>query len=243
MTQKLIVALILTTCSLMVFAQVPPATEPAETTENAETTETKENAANADKDKQYVTDQLRLSLYAEANSQSKVLKLLRSGDALIIDEIRGPYALVTDADGIKGWVKRGFLDTNPTANILLLEEQEKNASLFEEIEKLSNSKAVIDTYEKDMNALTQKVAELEADKQEAEETVSELQQKIEATQLKLEQKMENKLPPHIVLKDTFLAYWKFIVPLLLVLVLICFLITKVVIEAHIKSKFHGIKIW
>ena len=227
MTQKLIVALILTTCSLMVFAQVPPATEPAETTENAETTETKENAANADKDKQYVTDQLRLSLYAEANSQSKVLKLLRSGDALIIDEIRGPYALVTDAD----------------ANNLLHEEHEKNASLFEEIEKLSNSKAVIDTYEKDMNALTQKVAELEADKQEAEETVSELQQKIEATQLKLEQKMENKLPPHIVLKDTFLAYWKFIVPLLLVLVLICFLITKVVIEAHIKSKFHGIKIW
>lgn len=228
MTKKIIVALILTTCSLVAFAQVPQLSE---------------GAVNADKDKQYVTDQLRLSLYAEPDSQSKVLKLLSSGDALIIDEIRGPYALVTDAEGTNGWVKRGFLVTNPTANILLREEQEKSASLFDEIEKLSSSKTVIDAYEKDMDEMSQKIATLEAEKQQAEAAVAALQEEVEATQLKLEQKLQNKLPPHIVLRDTFLAYWKFIAPLLLVLVLICFLATKVVIEARIKSKFHGIKIW
>ncbi len=115
-----------------------------------------QDSTNTEKDKQYVTDQLRLSLYQDANSQSKVLKLLQSGDALLIDEIRGPYALVTAPDGTRGWVKRGFLVTSPTANLLLREEREKNASLFEEIEKLSNSKAIVDTYEKDMDEMTAK---------------------------------------------------------------------------------------
>ena len=74
------------------------------------------------------------------------VELLQSGDALIVDEIRGAYALVTAPDGQRGWVKRGFLVTSPTSNLLLDEEREKNASLIEEIEKLGNSKVIIDTY-------------------------------------------------------------------------------------------------
>jgi hypothetical protein len=202
-----------------------------------------QDSSNDDKDKQYVTDQLRLSLYEAASAQSNVLKLLRSGDLLIIDEIRGPYALVTTADGTRGWVKRGFLVTNPTASILLQEEREKNASLFEEIEKLSNSKTVIDTYEKDMDAMNARMATLEAEEVQAEARVSEMQQALADKQEKLDRKLQNNLPPYIVLWDTLRGYWQFIVPMLLVVMLITFLVTKLVIEAHIKSKFHGIKIW
>ena len=197
----------------------------------------------SDKDRQYVTDQLRLSLYEEASSQSKVLKLLQSGDELIIDEIRGPYALVTSPTGIHGWVKRGFLVTSPTSNILLREEREKNASLLEEIEKLSGSKVVIDTYEKDMDDLVAKNQKLESDKQKAQAMQEELQQQLQDTQAQLDLRMENKMPLLEVLRDTLTAYWKIIALSLLLMLVICFLLTKAFVEARIKNKFHGIKIW
>ena len=41
-----------------------------------------QEVSDEDKDRQYVTDQLRLSLYESASSQSQVIKLLQSGDLL-----------------------------------------------------------------------------------------------------------------------------------------------------------------
>ena len=222
MKNKLILALILTTYCVLVSAQ------DAETTAN---------------DTQYVTDQLRLSLYQEATSGSSVLKLLQSGDALIVDEIRGAYALVTAPGGQRGWVKRGFLVTSPTSNLLLDEEREKNVSLIEEIEKLGNSKVIIDTYEKDMDELIGKIELLEIEKGETNEAVVTLQQKISDQQLKLDRKAENNEPIADVLLEIFLRYWKIIIPGFLGLLLLCFLISKVIIESRIKARFHGIKIW
>jgi uncharacterized protein YgiM (DUF1202 family) len=199
---------------------------------------------NEDKDRQYVTDQLRLSLYKEANSQSDILKLLRSGDMLIIDEIRGPYALVTAPDGTHGWVKRGFLVSNPTSNILLREEQQKSASLFDELEKLENSKTVIDAYEKDMDDLVAKIENLEASKREANETIARLKREIEAAQMPSEEIVPVlTVSPGLDLVDALRDHWKIIAPLVLVIVLLTFLISKLAIEARIKSRFHGIKIW
>ena len=222
MTKNIFLGLLLTTFCTLALAQ---------------------DSDDSDKDRQYVTDQLRLSLYEEPNSQSKVLKLLLSGDMLTIDEIRGPYALVTDSSGVRGWVKRGFMVTDPTSNILLREEQEKNASLLEEIEKLSSSKVVIDTYEKDMDELVAKMAKLEDEKQTTQTAMEELQAQLQSTQAQLEQRMQNKLPLQEVLKDTLAAYWQIIAALLLLMLAVCILVTKAIVEARIKSKFHGIKIW
>lgn len=222
--------------TLLAFCQLAPA----------------QDTDNADKDRQYVTDQLRLSLYQDASSKSKVLKLLRSGDMLIIDEIRGPYALVTAPDGTHGWVKRGFLVSNPTASILLLEEQQKSASLFEELEKLGNSKVVIDAYEKDMDGLVIKIEGLEASNREAIETIARLEQEIEATQQQeseanLQQEVDSQPQPGelsiVELQDTLKNYWKIIASSALALILLTFLVSKLIIETRIKSKFHGIKIW
>jgi uncharacterized protein YgiM (DUF1202 family) len=210
-----------------------------------------QESTDTDKDRQYVTDQLRLSLYEEPDSQSKVLKLLRSGDLLIIDEIRGPYALVTGTDGTHGWVKRGFLVSNPTSNILLREEQQKSASLFDEIEKLGNSKVVIDTYEKDMDKLMAKIEDLEASNREANETIAKLNQELgvedesesEAAQAQGGDDSQPGESAAVVLLDTLKTYWAIIAPILIVILLMSFLISKVIIEARIKSRFHGIKIW
>lgn len=214
--------------TLLAFCQLAPA----------------QDTDNSDKDRQYVTDQLRLSLYQDATSKSKVLKLLRSGDKLIVDEIRGPYALVTAPDGTHGWVKRGFLVSNPTASILLLEEQQKSASLFDELEKLGNSKIIIDAYEKDMDGLVTKMKGLEASKRDANETIARLEQEIEATQ---QQEDDSQPPPGEFsseeLQDILRIYWKIIASSALAIILLTFLISKLIIEARIKSRFHGIKIW
>jgi uncharacterized protein YgiM (DUF1202 family) len=205
-----------------------------------------QDSVDADKDRKYVTDQLRLSLYEKASSKSKVIKLLQSGDLLVIDEIRGLYALVTEPDGSHGWVKRGFLVTTPTANLQLLEEREKNASLFEELEKLSDSKIILDTYEKDMDALVEKSEILEAEKELAVATIARLQQELAEQQREeeeLEPDQDSKEPLIEVLTQMLMNYWKIIVPVLLALLALCFLISKMIVEARIRSKFHGIKIW
>ncbi|MCP4333351.1 MAG: hypothetical protein GY785_11905 [Gammaproteobacteria bacterium] len=201
-----------------------------------------------DKDLQYVTDQLRLSLYQDDSSKSKVLKLLRSGDMLIVDEIRGPYALVTAPDGTHGWVKRGFLVSDPTASIMLLEEQQKSASLFDEIEKLGNSKVVIDAYEKDMDDLMAKIKGLEASNSDATETITRLEQEIEVMQQQqqeAEEASQLSLSEWSIadLQETLRIYWKLVASSVFAIVLLTFLVSKLIIESRIKSKFQGIKIW
>ena len=196
-----------------------------------------------DKDRQYVTDQLRLSLYEKADSRSPVVQLLQSGDLLLIDELSGPYALVTAPNGARGWVKRGFLVSTPTSNILLREEQQKLENLAVEIEKLNNSKTVIDQYEKDMDKLVEKIDLLETDSQKAAETISDLQQDVESKQQEIDRKDEDSAPAMLVLLDTSKRYWEILLPLLIGIIFLSYLISKAIVEARIKSKFHGIKIW
>ncbi len=202
-----------------------------------------QEASDEDRDRQYVTDQLRLSLYEGPDSSTRVIKLLESGDVLEIEQISGAYAFVTDPEGTKGWVKRGFLVTEPTGRILLQEEQQKVRALEAEIDKLANSKVVIDQYEKDMDAMVEKIDALELEKQKAQENIAALQREIEAKQLELERREADTTPPWIVLRDTFLRYWQYIIPIFVIVIVLSYLVSKQIIEARIKSKFHGIKVW
>jgi SH3 domain protein len=202
-----------------------------------------QETSDQDKDKLYITDQLRLSLYEKASSQSKVIKLLESGDLLAIEELSGPYAFVTAPGGVKGWVKRGFLVSTPTSNLLLRDEQQKTEQLTAEIEKLGNSKVVIAQYEQDMDKLVVKIDQLETEKQQATESIAELQQQVEARQREIDRRESDSTPALLVLRDTFSRYWQWIVPMIALIILLTFLASKVIVEARIKSKFHGIKIW
>ncbi len=204
-----------------------------------------QESGDQENDKLYVTDQLRLSLYASASSKSKVIKLLKSGDLLAIKELKGAYAFVTDPGGAQGWVKRGFLKATPTSGLLLKEEQQKNLELAAGIEKLANSKTVIEQYEKDMDKLVARIDELETEKQEANLLNAELHQQIEARQRERERDLEGakSVPASRVLWGTFKRYWYAVIPMIGLVILITFLVGKVIIETRIKSKFHGIKIW
>jgi len=194
-------------------------------------------------DRHYVTDELRLSMYANANDNSQVLKLLQSGDSVDIEQIQGPYALVLGPDGTRGWVKRGFLVPKPTSNILLAEERQKSEQLAAEIEKLANSKAVIEQYEKDLDQMASKITNIETEKQQAQATIAALEEQIAAKQRELDARYEDGLPALRALWDTARHYWPYLIPIVAIIILLTSLISKMIIESRIKARFQGIKIW
>ncbi len=200
-------------------------------------------AANAqvlddEKTELYVTDQLRLSLYEQADAQSKIILYLSSGDKLIVEEVAGPYAKVEAPSGKIGWVKRGFLVSNPTSNILLEDVTETNDLLRKELEKLNNSKLVLDQYEKDMDALSSEIEVLKQEKQSAEVTIENLEQ---AAEEKI--RVEKAKPALASLKKTALNYWQYIAIMVFVVLIVGLQIGKIITQSAIKRKFHGIKVW
>jgi SH3 domain protein len=199
------------------------------------------------RDMLYVTDQLRLSLYPQASDRSKALEYLASGDKLGILEIEGQYALVIAPTGTRGWVKRGFLLPQPTSKLLLGVEKEKNKTLLQEIEKLANSKVVIDQYERDMDELTKNLKTAEAEKENAVQKVAEMEQaareKAELEDAIKAAKQSKTTLPLQALIDTAKNYWQYFIPILLFFVLLGFLIAKLIIDQRIKKRFHGLKLW
>lgn len=196
-----------------------------------------------DKDILYVTDKLRLSMYESASDSSRVVKLLVSGDQLAVDELSGLYALVTADDGTKGWVKRGFLVAEPTANLQLAMELEKNEQLQEEVDRLGSAKQVIDQYEQDMDALNEKSITMEQEKSSLQTRIAELEQEIGNQQAEIDElKTDDGVDPQLII-DIARQYWQLLVAILAAVVLLIFILSKIIVEARIKSRFQGIKVW
>lgn len=194
----------------------------------------------------YITDVLRLSLYESADSKSRVLQTLASGDALIATQNSGQYALVTTAENKKGWVKRGFLVSEPPTITLLEQEKEKTQALVEELNKLSNSRLVIEQYEKDMDALTLELARVSEGKDRAQAELDKINQKILEDQRQAElviAAQQHKAPPLEALITIMTGYWRYLLPIMLGFLLIGVILAKQVIESRIKKKFQGIKVW
>ena len=197
-----------------------------------------------EKQRLYVTDKLRLSLYREAGGRGGTIELLASGDKLIIEEVNGSYALVTSPSGKLGWVKRGFLVLEPTSNLMLEEEKEITKSLEREIEKLKNSKVIIDQYEKDLNAMNDKLQISISARGKAESTIQMLEQAVEESMKKIEVLSESDArPSEELLRALAATYWKYLAAIGIFIVLTGFFIGKLMAEAKVKKKFHGIKVW
>ncbi len=197
-----------------------------------------------DKDRLYVTDKLRLSMYERPDDRSRVVKLLVSGDLLTIEELSGNYALVTTRDNVRGWAKRGFLVAEPTSNLLLAEELQKNEALQEEVNRLGNAKQVIDQYERDMTAMNDTNVSLEQEKSNLQTRVAELEQQVGSQQDEIEslKNTENSIDPQFLL-TLAQQYWQLLVALLAVLIVVIFMLSKMIVEARIRNHFQGIKVW
>ncbi len=248
MTKYILTGLIFLLLALSAQAQdvaIENATTEEETIE--EETIEEETVTQEPREMLYVTDQLRLSLYPNANDRKKALEYLNSGDKLGILEIEGPYALVIAPTGRRGWVKRGFLLPQPTSKLLLEEEKKTTEALRREIEKLANSKMVIDQYERDMDDLTKNLKTAEATSEKAEKTLADMQEaarekaELEAA-VKVAKAAKTTLPIEALL-ETAVTYWQYLIPIFLFFLLLGSLITKLVVDARIKRRFHGLKLW
>lgn len=83
----------------------------------------------------YVTDKLRLGLYEEANNGGKQLRLLTSGDKLILLNRTKFYAQVETEDGLIGWTKLGFLVDEVPPSFRAAKLQIEVESLNQRVEK------------------------------------------------------------------------------------------------------------
>lgn len=212
---------------------------------NSETTDdnSEQSSLQEVKDKKYVTDQLRLSLYKKASANSGTLKLLTSGDVLGVLERSGPYSKVKTEEGKIGWVKNGFLVSIPPASFLLVEEQEKNKKLSVQLEKYSNTQKIIDDYE---NTIQKMNADDELIGQELDKIKSEFDQISEINrELKEEIAVYSQNSSHLswkVIISIIQQYWHILAATLLVLFLIGLLTGKRMVEARVSKRFQGVKV-
>jgi len=206
--------------------------------------EEKDKMASDVKETQYVTDKLRLSLYKKADGNSGILRLLISGDVLYVLDKSGPYSKVRTVDGETGWVKNGFLVSTPTDSFLLIEEQKKNQILASQLEKYSDTQRIVEDYENTIEKMNQ---DNEATLRELEQLKKNLDQ-FSLSNTDLQQQLDEfkKDPDQISWKDALPVaqhYWYAAIGAVLLLLLIGFLLGKRLIEAQIRKRFQGIKIW
>jgi len=81
----------------------------------------------------YVTDILRLGLYAESTTSEQPLSYLTSGTALEVLDREGSAALVRGPDGNEGWVRATYLVAEPPARFQLAQLEVANAELTAEL--------------------------------------------------------------------------------------------------------------
>ncbi len=201
-----------------------------------------ENDGNEVKDIQYVTDQLRLTLYREASASSGSLGLLSSGDRLEILERQGPYSRVRTPDGKIGWVKNGFLIAEPTAVTRLAAAEKRIAELEQELEKYADSRGTLQRYEQRIAELEQQKAELEQQLEQAQQQIAELERQNSELSEDL-QRCRSGEPGWDEFWSLLRLYWILLVAVSLLLALIGFLVGKLWIERRIRSRFHGYKVW
>ena len=81
---------------------------------------------NASSETAYVTDKMRVGIYASQDLNSKILKILTTGDKLEIVRETELMSLVIDDSGVQGWIDKNYLMKNKPAAMLLKDLSEKN---------------------------------------------------------------------------------------------------------------------
>jgi len=190
----------------------------------------------------YVTDKLRLSLYKNASDKSGTLKLLVSGDVLDVLEKQGPYSKVKTRAGKVGWVKNGFLVSTPTASFQLIEEQEKNEILARQIEQYSDSEKMVEDYENTISKISDDFTATQQQLDTANEELDQLREQNSNLNEQIEASQQGKLTLTdlvILLKQ----FWYIAVGLVLVMFLIGFITGRELVEAQVRRRFQGVKVW
>ncbi len=214
----------------------------AQTDESEEAAAATEEPVPEVQEVKYVTDKLRLSLYKQSNERSGTLKLLMSGDQLDVLELSGPYARVRTDAGLIGWVKNGFLVSEPTASYQLIEEQKKNQILAQQIEKYSDTDKLVQDYENTIGKINQDFDQVRGELDAANQQLEQLREENSDMSERIEAYQQNAVGLADVLKVA-MQYWYYVLGGMIVLLLIGFMLGRELIEARVRRRFQGVKVW
>ena len=203
---------------------------------------TSSNLAEDVKEKKYVTDKLRLSLYREPNSGSGTIRLLISGDVLFVLERNGPYSKVRTEDGATGWVKNGFLQNDATSTFQLLEVQDENESLIRQIDKYADTAKMVAEFEQSIDQLKADKSSLEQELQQLKDNESSLSNDNSLLQQKLEQNLQVGISLEELVNE-LKKYWHILALVILLIFTIGLIVGKGILEARVRRRFQGIKVW
>ena len=178
-------------------------------------------------DSAYVTDSLRLGLYADADGSGDPLESLVSGAAVEVLERDGGYARVRTASGSEGWVKAAYLVTKKPALARV-------AELEAEIDDLKNDVAAAreaqHAAEEQLNKLNNRAASSSGSAEALQDAVERLRNENKAYEDRLES-----------YRRTLPLQW--VVPALLVVSIAGFLAGLWWLDALIRRRHGGFRIY
>jgi SH3 domain protein len=134
-------------------------------------------------DPAYVTDSLRLGLYADADGGGDPIETLASGNAVEVLERNGGYARVRTAAGSEGWVKAAYLVTKKPA---LARVAELEAEIDDLKNDVASAREAQHAAEEQIDKLNNRAASSSGSTEALQETVGTLRNENEAYAERLE---------------------------------------------------------
>jgi SH3 domain protein len=131
----------------------------------------------------YVTDSLRLNLYAEADGSGDPLETLVSGAAVEVLDRDGGYAHVRTAAGREGWLSAAYLVTKKPALARVAELEAEIADLKNDVAAARDAQHAA---EGELSKLTNRAASDSQSTESLQDTVARLQQENDEYQQRLE---------------------------------------------------------
>lgn len=170
----------------------------------------------------YIKDVWNVGLYTAAGGQGESLGLLSSGTALEVLAEEGSYTQVKTSTGEIGWIKSNYLVSEETSDIQLKRAQREIERLKQRIEQLSSDDALA-------QAQVQ-IEQLQAEQQEAKAQLAQSQRKVNDLQVQLDPDAR---------KEALVTA----ISLCLLGLIIGFVFGKRFIEAKVRARFNGLKVW
>lgn len=127
----------------------------------------------------YVTDELRLNVYATPDFSGSPVRTLSSGDAFEVLVRERLATQVELADGARGYVRTAYIVDEKPARLIVAETRAEVERLTEE---LTDLRAAFEDPAAEISALNQRIATLESEVESRDERVNELES--EATSLR-----------------------------------------------------------
>ncbi len=137
----------------------------------------------------YVTDNLRLNVYATADFSGSAIRTLQSGDAFEVLSRGQLAANVELEDGMTGYVRAAYIVYDPPARLIVSQTQAANDELNRQLEELRESfaepAAAIESLEQQTADLTSQLSDANERASTLEEQNSRLERRAENYQYSL----------------------------------------------------------